>query len=510
MSNLWLADRSRYEAQHNHCARHRYYEYHSGPSGYGIRLKAQSLYATTGIYLHLIAEEITKLQIAQGWETDLMSAGREAVRDAILRIVARYYHLLDVRGLRSSESTDIQHWIVAEQATLIEGLGWAFVFDLLPWMQAEFHEPLTIEREEFVVIGCDCGIGDLVGTESEHEARSCGGVGWMSRTDLILPRRSDNEIGWHDYKTSANPFNPNFDKSWHENVQFAAGILGTERALGKPVDHIYVHGFSKGQRREADISKLLKHVEEGTKTKLQNSPLCYAYLKKADPPTTPVDDWQKQFEWWERDELTGSMKKRRLGKGYQKREIWREGNFPAKLAGMSNVEYWMEWIRGAPVVGEAEGAGLIHTVGPYPRPTRLIEAWLREMPAAEKEWQGKLWRLYDAKAAAMNRLVSELPESKRSEPNPINPSYAELAFQPEVALAVDQNFTRNWSGCESYFGERCEFHAICHFDAGWDQPETIGFVPRRPHHDPERDQMKARGLAVPEEEDLEDGYGGDS
>ena len=69
---------------------------------------------------------------------------------------------------------------------------------------------------------------------------------------------------------------------------------------------------------------------------------------------------------------------------------------------------------------------------------------------------------------------------------------------------------RNWSGCESYFGERCDYYAICHFDSGWDQPETIGFVGRRPHHDPERFQMEARGLPVPEEEDIEDGYGGES
>lgn len=504
MSDLWLADRSRYEAQHNHCARHRYYEYHSGPTGYGIRLKAQSLYATTGIYLHNIAEEVTHLQAAHGWENDLIPTHRDEVRQAILRVVGRYHRLLETRGLKSSETTDIQHWIISEQATLIEGLGWAFVYDLLPWLRVNFSEPVTIEQEELTVIGCTCGIGDLLGTEDEHESRNCAGVGWMSRADLILPRRSDGELGWHDYKTSGNPFAESFDRSWHENVQFAAGILGAERSLGKPISHYYIHGFSKGIRRKDDISKFLRHLAEGTRTKLQGSPLCYAYLKEADPPATPVEDWQPKHEWWERDEHTGSMRKRRLGKGYKKREIWREGNFPGKLAGQSNVEYWMEWIR-ASNAGEGreereEGAGLIHTVGPYPRPSRLIEAFQAEMPAAEKDWQAKLWRLYDAKAQAVARLESEGAVV----------DHAELNFAPEVQQAVNENFPRNWSGCESYYGDRCDYHPVCHFDAGWDMPETIGFVPRRPHHDPEREQMAKRGLPVPEEEDIEDGYGGES
>jgi hypothetical protein len=61
--------------------------------------------------------------------------------------------------------------------------------------------------------------------------------------------------------------------------------------------------------------------------------------------------------------------------------------------------------------------------------------------------------------------------------------------------------------CHQYFGETCSKLALCERTPGWERPETIGYVPRKPHHEPELAQMRARGLDLtdaPENEAGED------
>jgi hypothetical protein len=59
--------------------------------------------------------------------------------------------------------------------------------------------------------------------------------------------------------------------------------------------------------------------------------------------------------------------------------------------------------------------------------------------------------------------------------------------------------------CHSYYGEPCSKLGLCDKLNGWEAPELLGYIPRRPHHAPELAQAIARGLLPPDEGLAEDG-----
>lgn len=482
MTTLWLTDRSRYQRALGQCDYARQLEYHSGPYGYGIRAKAETVYLPTGIYVHRIVEEASRLSWHNGW-VPLLPEQRTDVREIIKGVVARYHALIDARGLRSSGELGVEETlhVMEEQATLIEGLGWTWISAVLPYLTEHFR-PISIEEEETFVLGCTCGLPLNVGDPADHESRGCEGGVWMSKADLVLERLADGEIGWHELKTGSNVHKSEWSQSFEHNVQFASGILGAERRLEREIGHYYLHGLQKGTRRSA-YDKITRKYSGPRR---QDSFLCYAYNKPADPPTIPEDDWRAKYEWHEYDELSGTERKRRLGKGYEKSPIWK-ADFPQKPLEWSNVEYWCEWL------GASELSGLVRMTEPYPRPSMLLLEWVEEAAANELSWRRRAWNVYEARAAASTRMSGDgKPPS----------SVALVDYQPEVRRALHENFPRNWEGCHSYYGDTCEFLPICLHEPGWDDPVGSGkYVHRRPHHQPEIDQMIERGIPVPEEDD---------
>lgn len=492
MTTLWLTDRSRYQRALGQCDYARWVEYHSGPYGYGIRAKAETVYLPTGIYAHRIVEEACRLSQANGW-VPLLPDARTDVREIMKNVVESYYALIDARGLRSGGDLDTEETlhVMEEQAALIEGLGWTWISCTLPYLTEHFRS-VSIEEEEIFVLGCTCGLPLNVGNPEDHEARGCEGGGWMSKADLILERLTDGEIGWHELKTGSNVHKKQWSQSFEHNVQFASGILGAERRLEREIGHYYLHGLQKGTRRSAYDTVTRKY----SGPRRQDSFLCYGYLKPADPPTIPDDDWRANYNWTEYDELTGETKNRRLGKGYDKQPIWK-ANFASKPVEWSNVEYWCEWL------GRETLSELVEMTEPYPRPSMLLQEWVEEAAANELNWRQRAWRVYEARKAAMGRMIDEL----REHGGPGQASSTLIDFQPEVRKALRENFPRNWEGCHGYYGDDCEFIPICLHEPGWDDPVGSGkFVQRRPHHQPEIDQMLERGIPVPEEDDAIDYY----
>lgn len=486
MTTLPLTDRSRYQRALGQCDYARYIEYHSGPYGYGIRAKAETVYLPTGIYAHAIVEKACRLAWANDW-TPLLPECRTEVRAIMKGEIERYYALIDARGLRSGGDLGVeeaQH-VMEEQASLIEGLGWTWISCTLPYLTEHFR-PISIEEEETFALGCTCGLPLNVGDLADHESRGCEGGGWMSKADLVLERLTDGELGWHELKTGSNIHKKAWSQSWDHNIQFASGILGAERRLEREIGHYYLHGLQKGTRRSAYDTITRKY--EGPRR--QDSFLCYGYLKPADPPTIPEDDWRAKFNWEEYDELTGTTKKRRLGKGYEKSPIWK-ADFAGKPPEWSNIEYWCEWL------GRDTLSELVRMTEPYPRPSMLLQEWVEEAAANELNWRRRLWNVYEARTRAAARLSSEGK----------TPSVELIDFQPEVRHALRENFPRNWEGCHSYYGDDCEFLPICLHEPGWDDPIASGrYIHRRPHHQPEIDQMLERGIPVPEEDDALDYY----
>ncbi len=485
MTTLWHTDRSRYQRALGQCDYARYTEYHSGPYGYGIRAKAETVYLPTGIYVHRIVEHAARLSWENGW-VPLLPEGRTEVRAIIHDAVERYYALIDARGLRSSGDLGAEETlhVMEEQAALIEGLGWTWISATLPYLTEHFR-PVSIEEEETFALGCTCGLPLNVGDPADHEARGCEGGVWMSKADLILERLADGELGWHELKTGGDVFKKAWAQAWDHNVQFASGILGAERRLEREIGHYYLHGLQKGTRR--------KGYDKETRTysgpKRQDSILCYAYRRPADPPTTPDDDWKPKFQYKEYDELTGTTKNRRLTNDYVKEPLW-QAAFLGKPPEWSNVEYWCEWL------GAAELASLVIMTEPYPRPSMLLNEWVIEAASNELMWRRRLWAVHESRIVASERLKAE---GKR------HATPALIDYQPEVQHALRENFPRNWEGCHQFYGEDCEYLPLCLKEPGWDDPIASGrYVHRRPHHQPEVDQMIERGIPVPEEDDAVD------
>lgn len=473
LGDLWLCDRSRHERGVGQCDFARYLEYHSGPYGYGIRPIAQSVYPTTGIYLHDAAKGIMDLFV-EDWGADV-EKHRNDVRAVIRKTVERYFRLIDARGLRGADAVENIR-IAEEQACLIEGMAWVYFRKLLPWLMKNFTYGTT-ELEEETVLDCTCGLPFGVGEFADHVARNCNGIGWMSRADALMPRISDGEMIWHEYKTSADPHQDSWIAGWQNNVQFASGLVAAERRIGKEIQGYYVHGFAKGQRRaEKD-----KQTGKYSGPKKQSGILCYAFYKAGNPPLEK-EDWKLKYTWEEFDTESGKIKSRRLGKGYVKKEIWK-ASFPAKPKDWTIPEYWVEWI------GPEARDDLVITVGQYDRPSFLINEWLIECAANERRWQDKLWRLYEVRKEAVAEIGG-------------TPSVVVVDAHPKVQYEFRVLFPRNWSGCLGYYGEDCEYCSICYKKPGWDDP--VGselFCHRRPHHDPEVNQMTARGIPVPELDD---------
>jgi len=495
-STLWLTNRSAYQREHNQCDHARFLEYHSGPYGYGIRLKAESVYLPTGIFFHKILEGVVKLAIEIGWKDFEASKYRADTRVIINGAVDRYYRLLDARGLRNMDLVE-QEYTIAEQATLIEGLGWAWSMTLLPYL-IKYFTPLSVEVEDVVVLGCSCGLPTGVGEPEDHATRGCNGIAWCSKADLITARDADGAAGWHEYKTGAEVFRKTFSERWDTNVQFASGILGAERRLQREITHIYVHGLQKGSRK----SQYDDDKKDYSGPRRQNSILCYAYCKPADPPVLPLDDWRVKYQWYENDPHTGKRHMRRLGKGYEKVPIW-EAEFFGRPGGWSNVEYWTAWL--GPIRMNEEVCLLL---GPYERPTQMLEEFVVEAAAEERRWQDRLWAVHDARTQAYDRLMAARPVFDESGSRI---SFEVVEVQPEVQKALRENFPKNWEGCRSYYGDVCEFlDPICLKRVGWDDPlGSLKYIHRRPHHQPEIDQMIARGLPVPTDPDAEEGIDDD-
>jgi len=439
---LLYTNRSQYEDGEGHCKRSRYLQYHSGPTGYGIRLKAEAMPLATGTYIH---EPISVMatHARQG------SLDDNAVREAIASARTNYHDVIEVRGLRGFENDPGQKLVVTEQTGIIEALSWVWAMNVLPWL-LETYNIISVEIEEEYVADCTCGLGDGVGDFTQHTDRDCDGIGMQGRADLILEYKgSPGSYSYHELKTVAQT-GERWETQWETKLQFAIGSIGAERRLGRPIAENWVHGLIKGRR----------YKPKGWEHKIQASHLIYPYCKLGNPPMTE-DEWQPFWEWVD---TTG--KNRRLGKGWSRRPVW-DAAYPVE-APMTQVEYWVKLL-----TPEQRGEALC-LIGPLNRQDAIIEGFKDDVIGVERGWQNTLWELYEAADA-------------------LGPAYWS---QPDFQKLLNRLVPRSWE-CRRYgYEHRCQFENVCLFHEGWDRIFDDGgrYIPRRPHHDAELEQAIARGL----------------
>ncbi len=451
-SIIQLTDRSRFEVGLDRCQRLRLLQYHWGPSGYGIARKAASIPLATGTYYHVgLAAVLTYVQQHDALPPD------EAVREAVREACDAYRRVVAVRGL--ADEGQRLDTVVAEQCALIEGFIWSFSLSLLPWLHEQCRM-VSVEHDDAKVLGCTCGLGDLIGGLEDHEARDCEGVGFQFRLDLITEYRTrPGVLAYWEFKGTSQT-GERFDTQWETSPQFALGAVMEQERLGAPIAEAYVIGLIKG-RREGDAYNPETKRREGDLR--QQSVLCYGYYKPANPPMEQ-EDWQAEYE--SKDEWG---KGHRLPKAYQKRGVWELGQSVPLAEGVTPSEAWCKSMPRELLAKQ------IQLIGPLQISQVLSHDILEELVAEETRWKGILYELYEAlEASAWD--------------------WTAAPYQAALRRLVP----RSWS-CRR-FGKRyqCSMVAICFQHEGWESPLEHGFIQRRPHHSAELAQVTARGLLPPE------------
>lgn len=456
---LWLTDRSRVEQGREHCQRARYLGYHAGPTGYGWQRRASSIPQATGTLVHEpLAAVLSWAQAHQG-----ALPPDEVIYGAILAAKQRYQRLVDERGLSVIVEPGDLAFRVAEQTTLLEGLVWAWCRVILPGL-LETWDIIAVEQEEVTVLGCTCGLGDGILEAADHDSRGCRGIGWMTRGDAILRRKAaPHTYAYWEFKTTSTD-SKGWEEQWPYRIQVMAGVLGAEARLGQRVDEIYISGLIKG-RHEAEYNY---ETKSKSGLKFQNSPLVYGWRRPANPPLLP-EDWAHSYNYV--DDLG---KNRRLGKDYARTPVWMLPEaWWAQGGALSPSDFWCRWVHSTGVLGEQ-----VRTIGPIYRQDRMLARFTGSLVAEELRWNKVLWAVYEAGG--------------------------EWAA-PETQAMLDREIPQTFGGaCLSYFGEKCPYESLCYYHEGWQQPEHLGFVPRRPHHTPELDQAVSRGLIVAEASEIEE------
>lgn len=450
-SVLWLTDTSRYIDGLERCPRLRFLRNHWGPYGYGMRKKAQSIPLSTGRSYHqALATILEHVKATDQLPPDAL------VREAAAAAVRDYQALVSKRGLQNLAEGERLDDIIAEQSMLIEGLVWAFALTTLPWLH-EHSRILEVEREEILILGCTCGLGPA-GELADHETRDCEGVGWQSRPDVITEYRARPGVyAYWEFKGGAYPGRP---ADWETKIQFAAGALGAQARLEIPIAEAWVIELLKGRREGSEWDP---ETRSKSGPLMQNSTLCYWYRQPANPPLTEAD-WREQYEWFGED-----GKNHKLGKSYQKTGLWRiTEDLPELTAsGIRVAEAAAKFI-------PRERLGRhVNIIGPLIINATLTSELTEELLAEETKWKAIVWELYDI-------LEHEA-----------GGDWTAPAYQAALRRLVP----RSWS-CRRY-GERhgCEMIPICFSHEGWRDPLGSGvYLPRRPHHQAELEQLAARGL----------------
>jgi hypothetical protein len=322
---------------------------------------------------------------------------------------------------------------------------------------------VSVEQEEERVEDCTCGLGP-VGNFTDHGSRGCQGIGLMGRLDFICRHRQTMEYSYHEFKTMAWPTDA---ESWETRLQFLIGYLAAERRLEQPMSAHWIHGLLKGRREGRDYDPVTKGR---TGPKIQASGLCQPYCHPGQPPLSK-DEWAPSHSFIGED-----GKNHKLPKGFARRGVWEADWDLGDCA--SQAEYWVKWLT------EAERKQHLSLIGPMNRQDSVVEPFLRQLVANEKEWRDKVWEMYE-QCQHLGTFGSE-----------------------GVQHMLDIRFPCSWA-CRKYgTHHRCVFEDVCFRRQGWEDPLGSGqFVLRVPHHEPEKQQAVDRGCLLPEDlaEEEEDG-----
>lgn len=479
-SPLWLLDRSRVVDGRGFCPRARLLNYHIGPNGYGIQMKATKIPLMTGTGAHDGLKPILE------WVQQFNQLPPDpVVREGVQVATAQYMKVVTARGFAYLQDDENVAYVLREQQYLIEGLIWAWTLEVLPEI-LQRGRIIEVEVDDVYVFGCTCGLSDGVGTKADHEARDCEGLGLMCKPDFLVETHLTKELEYHEFKTTGMD-SMTFRDKWEVMIQMFAATLDAERRHGKHVQSIYIHGLVKG-KRQGDYNPASGKYDGPQR---QQSVFCYGYKKPANPPMEQ-EQWAALYEYFDQFE----QRTKRLPKAYQKTGVWElpdhflqhANTVPAGTPLPGKAEFWAKWIP-----QEARRKNLV-LIGPFSRQSQMVEHFLQECQGEEQRWREGLWRLYDLG----QQILVESGDAERM----YTPEgwWLWVWPDPRFQALLDQTFPRSYE-CRRYGARnRCQFEGPCLIREGWADPIGSGlFIERRPHHQAELEQAIGRGLLPPEE-----------
>lgn len=207
--------------------------------GVGLAKESTSLALATGISIHDSLATIATFH----------DSGIKVPIDDIANLAFKqmYDALLEGQGEFPAEDSETY---AREQATLTEGLIRGFYKHVWPRLTAIYPKIVAVEKEV------------------EYPLDSAGQYVFMAKPDLLM---EDYSGDWHyiEYKSTSSK-KSEWINSWDTAVQLHSSVKAVEKTMGKtPVD-VTVVGLYKGYYAY----------------NRQQSPLCYGYVRKGNPPFT--------------------------------------------------------------------------------------------------------------------------------------------------------------------------------------------------------------------------------
>lgn len=366
-------------------------------------------------------------QTARFWQYHAYGWGIVGVRSSIERVVGSAVHDMLAETVKDPLSTRPDPWpqriaTVGErrQETLItikeqQHLAQALALGWLRTNAAEWLQP------QF----------DIVSIEQEYSMElDDGRLLLMVKPDLVVRNKQTGRLSIPDYKTMSYFDEKNTPAQYRDDVQMATITAVVEEALQEPVEDYYILALVKGQRK--------KFIKAGIETpeRRQYSHLCWAMAP--DPPTRPR--WRTEGYW------------------FDKQPVWEA--FSA-----------YDWVKqlDMPLL-----RGMFPIMGPYKRPTHMIQQALRSIVGGERRFIEQLQKFRDS------GLDEDTVDGRQ---------------------LLDSLFTRSYGHCVDFYGDECPMTRICFSLPGGDKPLDSGFYKlRRPHHVPEQELMVKLGNTLPGEE----------
>lgn len=431
------------------CPRARWYGYEYGSRG--LTPVRMSIPLATGLQVH---EGLAHLLLNP---VDVDGAVHVAVHG--------YDQMVADRGLHAGfgDDADFAHH---EQRALVEGLIQAYAVRQLPQV-LECYEVVEVEQENLLPMGV---------VQMRGEKRP---LLWMARADALLIERESGDLYVLSFKTAATYDHRREAEAGHD-VQGLSEIAAIEGRLNgwsdalqaDPGAHVpawFRKLWEANDRRAPGLMGVrMEYLLKGERREdrcspghwVQYSPLIRAWRRPDVNPGGGGFEYAWKYEWREEDRLTGDLRTRRLGRGWEPFNVW-------ECAEVGGVKGWIELLAADKVQPEAGDCLAEQFVAPLPyfRQQADIEDWIEQAAAQE------------ARVARASAAVDG------------------AASAAEQRSLLNTYFPQHRRSCD--WPRACPFQAIC-FGSDQIAADPVGsglYTWREPHHEAERELVQLRPAA---------------